>query len=108
MARTTLTYPFTVPFFPFSISLFVMLRSIILCPLGGDSGIKRQRYTAREKIAIVGKICHVKRKTNVSCRQAAASVGVSHRLVIRWHALRERYNNIDIKKLPQYSAYHGP
>ena len=35
-------------------------------------------------------------------------VGVSHTLVIRWHALRECYNNIVIKKLPHYSAYHGP
>jgi hypothetical protein len=78
---------------------------IILCPLGGDSGIKRQRYTAREKIAIVGKIHRIKRETNVSYQQAAASVGLCHTLVIHWHALRERYNNIDFKKLPRYSAY---
>jgi hypothetical protein len=27
--------------------------------------------------------------------------------VIRWHAIRERFNNIDIKKLPRYSTYQG-
>jgi hypothetical protein len=81
---------------------------IILRPPGGASGVKRRRYTVRKKIAITAKICCIKRETNVSYRQAAASIGVSHTLVIRWHALREHYNNIDIKKLPRYSAFHGP
>jgi hypothetical protein len=85
-----------------------MPRLIVLRTPGGESGIKHKRYTAREKIAIVGKIRRIKLETNVSYRQAAALVGISHTLVIRWHALRERYINIDIKKLPRYSAYHGP
>jgi hypothetical protein len=86
-----------------------MPRSIILRPPapGGASGVKRRRYTAREKIAIVSKICSIKRETNCSYRQAAALIGVSHTLVFHWHALRERFNNIDIKKLPHYSDYEG-
>jgi hypothetical protein len=27
--------------------------------------------------------------------------------LICWHAIRESFNNIDIKKLPRYSAYQG-
>ncbi len=34
-------------------------------------------------------------------------IRVSHTLVFCWHALRERFNNIDIKKLPRYSNYQG-
>jgi hypothetical protein len=85
-----------------------MPQSIILCPSGGASGIKRRRYTVREKIVITAKICRIKQETNVSYRQAASSIGVSHTFVIRCHALRERFNNIDIKTLPRYSGYHGP
>jgi hypothetical protein len=45
---------------------------------------------------------------NVSYRyQAAASIGVSHVLVICWHALPESFNNINIKTLPCYSADQG-
>ena len=85
-----------------------MPQSIILRPLGGDSGIKCTHYSSREKIAILAKICRIKRETGLSYRKAAASLGVSHMLVIRWHAFRERFNNIDIKKLPRYSVAHGP
>ena len=77
-----------------------MPQSIILRPLGGDSGIKRQRYTAREKIAIVGKIHRIKRETNVSYQQAAALVGLCHTLVIHWHALRERYKTLISRSYP--------
>jgi hypothetical protein len=82
-----------------------MPRSIILRPPGGASGVKRRCYTAREKIAITSKICHIKQETNVSYCQAAALIDVSHTFVFRWHAIRECFNNIDIKKLPRYSAY---
>jgi hypothetical protein len=85
-----------------------MPRSIALRPPGGESGIKRKRYTAREKIAIISKIRRIKQQTNVSYRQAAATIGFCHTLVFCWHAIYERNNNIDIKKLPRYSAYHGP
>jgi hypothetical protein len=34
-------------------------------------------------------------------------IGVSHTLVFRRHALCERFNNMDIKKLPRYSDYQG-
>ena len=110
MAHTTSTSPSTVPFFPFPFHYLSCLdRSFsVHRPLGGDSGIKHQHYTARENIAIVGKICRIKRETNVSYCQVAESVGVLYTLVICWHALRERYNNIDIKTLPRYSAYHSP
>ena len=82
-----------------------MPRSIILRPPEGASGVKRRRYTAREKIAITSKIRRIKQETNVSYCQAAALIDVSHTFVFRWHAIRERFNNIDIKKLPRYSAY---
>ena len=85
-----------------------MPRSIILRPPGGDSGIKRMRYSAREKIAILAKIRRIKRETGLSYRKAAASLGVSHTLVIRWRALRERFDNLDLKRLPRYSVAHGP
>ncbi len=84
-----------------------MPRSVILRPLGGDSGVRRRRYTAREKIAITAKIRRIKRETGCSYRQAAALIGVLHTLVIRWHSIRERFNNIDIKKLARYSTYQG-
>jgi hypothetical protein len=88
-----------------------MPRLIVLRPPGGDSGVRRRRYTAREKIAITAKIHHIKRETNCSYHQAVVSIGVSHTLVIRWYAIRERFNNIDIKKLPCYSfiplPYYG-
>ena len=84
-----------------------MPRLIILRPPGGASGVKRRCYTAREKIAIVLKIRRIKRETNCPYRQAAALICVSHTLVFRWYALRERFNNIDIKKLPRYSDYQG-
>ena len=85
-----------------------MPRSIILRPPGGDSGIKRKRYSAREKIAILAKIRRIKRETGLSYRKAAASLGISHTLVIRWRALHERFDNIDLKRLPRYSVAHGP
>ena len=85
-----------------------MPRSIILRPPGGDSGIKRKRYSAREKIAILAKIRRIKRETGLSYRKAAASLGVSHTLVIHWCALRELFDNIDLKRLPRYSVAHGP
>jgi hypothetical protein len=84
-----------------------MPRSIVLRSPGGDSGVVRQRYTAREKVAIVSKICRIKRETNVSYRKADERVGVCHTLVFHWHALRERFNIIDIKKLPRYSTHQG-
>ena len=84
-----------------------MPQSIILCPPGGFSGIFCWRYTTREKIAIIFKIRRIKRQTNVSYCQAAATIGVCHTLVFRWHAIRECYN-INIKMLPCYSAYHSP
>jgi len=80
--------------------------SIILRPPGGYSGVT-QNYTAREKIAILSKICHIKRETNVSFARLLL-VRISHTLVFHWHALCEWYNNIDVKKLPHYSAHHGP
>ena len=75
---------------------------IILRPPGGASGVAHRRYAAREKIAIVLKICWLKQENICSYRQAAAMVSVSHTLVFRWYAIRERYNNIDIKILPCY------
>ncbi len=84
-----------------------MPRSIILRPPGGASGVKCCRYTAREKIAIVSKIRRIKRETSCSYCKAAVLIGVSYTLVFRWHALREHFNNIDIKKLPHYSDYQG-
>jgi hypothetical protein len=88
-----------------------MPQLIVLRPPGGDSGVRRRRYTAREKIAITAKIRRIKRETNCSYRQASASIVVTHTLVICWHAIRERFNNIDIKKLPCYTfiplPYHG-
>jgi transposase-like protein len=94
--------------FPIFISLYSPCLSIILHPPGGDSGIKRKRYSAREKIAILAKIRRIKRETGLSYRKAAASLGVSHTLVIRWRALRERFDNLDLKRLPRYSVAHGP
>ena len=70
-----------------------MPRSIILRPSGGASGVKSRRYTVREKIAITAKIRRIKQETNVSYRQAASSIDVSHTFVICWHALREHYKN---------------
>ena len=86
-----------------------MPRSIVLRPPGGDSGVRCRCYTAREKIAITAKIRRMKRETNCSYsyRQAAALIGVLHTLVIHWHAIRECFNNIDIKNLPCYSTYQG-
>ena len=84
-----------------------MPRSILLRPPGGDSGVGRRRFTAREKIAITAKIRCIKRETNCSYRQAAALIGILHTLMIRWHAIRECFNNIDIKNLPRYSTYQG-
>ena len=109
MART-LTSPSTFPFFPFDfiiMLLIVMPRSIILRPPGGASGVKHCHYIAREKIAIVSKIRHIKRETSCSYCKAAVLIGVSYTLVFRWHALHEHFNNIDIKKLPCYSDYQG-
>ncbi len=101
-------HPHHQPLFPFSVSLFLLMpRSIILRPPGGVSGVVCRRYTAREKIAIISKILRIKQQTNVSYRQADATVGVCHTLVFHWHAIRECYNNIDIKTLQRYSAYHG-
>ena len=87
---------------------FDMPRLISLRPPGGASGIKRVRYSNRDKIAILSKIRRIKQDTGLSYRKAAALVGVSHTLVFRWSALRERFNNLDIKKLPRYSLAHGP
>ena len=57
---------------------------------------------------MTAKIRRIKWETNVSYRyQAAASIGVSHVLVICWHALPESFNNINIKTLPCYSADQG-
>ena len=101
-----ITFPFSLFNFIIILSI-VMPRLIILHPLGGDSGIRHRCYTAREKIAITAKIHRLKRETNVSYCQAAASISVSHTLVIRWHAICERYKNIDIMTLPHYSAGLG-
>jgi hypothetical protein len=79
--------PINHPFFPISISSFVMPRLIILHPPGSYSGVKHRRYSAREKIAILAKICRIKRETNVFYRQAAVPVGISHTLVICWHVV---------------------
>ena len=87
---------------------FDMPRSIILRPPGGASGIKRVRYSNRDKLAIISKIRRIKQDSGLSYRKAAALVGVSHTLVFRWSALRERFNNLDIKNLPRYSLAHGP
>jgi hypothetical protein len=81
-----------------------MPQSIILRPPSGVSGVACWRSTAREKIAIISKIHRIKQQTNVSYCQAAAMIGVCHMLVFCWHAICERYNNIDIKMLPRYSA----
>ncbi len=85
-----------------------MPRLIILRPPGGASGIKRVRYSNQDKLVILTKIHRIKQETGLSYRKAAALFGVSHTLVIRWHALRERINNLNIKKLPRYSVAHGP
>ena len=87
---------------------FDMPRSIILRPPGGASGISRVRYSSRDKLAIISKIRRIKQDTGLSYRKAAAQVGVCHTLVYPWSALRERFDNLDIKKLPRYSLAHGP
>ena len=56
----------------------------------------------------MAKIRRIKRETGLSYRKAAASLGVSHTLVIHWCALRELFDNIDLKRLPRYSVAHGP
>ena len=82
---------------------FNMPRLISLRPLGGASGIKHVRYSNRDKLAILSKIRRIKQDTGLSYRKAAAQVGVCHTLVYCWSALRERFNNLDIKKLPRHS-----
>ena len=100
--------PSTLPFSNFHFIVFVMPRSIVPRPPGGASGIKRKRYSSRKKISIVAKIRRIKRDTGLSYRKAAASLGVSYALVFKWHALRERFNHLVIKKLPRYLVAHGP
>jgi hypothetical protein len=84
-----------------------MMRLIILCPPGGVSGVRHRCYTAQDKIAIISQIHRIKRDTGVSYQAAAASVGVSHALVICWCTLRERFNNLNIKQLLCYSDHDG-
>jgi hypothetical protein len=108
MAHTLLNIPIISPCFPFSFSLLAMMCSIILCPPGGVSGIQHRHYTARDKIAIISQIRHVKRDTGVSYWAAAAPVSVSHMLVVCWRTLRECFNNLNIKQLPRYSGHGGP
>jgi hypothetical protein len=85
-----------------------MMRSIILHPRGGVSGVQRRHYTARDKIAIISQIRPIKRDTGVSYWAAAASIGVLHTLVICWRTLRECFNNLNIKQLSCYSGHDGP
>jgi hypothetical protein len=77
-----------------------MTPSIILRPLGGVSGVQRRHYTARDKIAIISQICHFKQDTGVSYWASAVSIGVSHTLVVRWHALCEHFSNLNISSSP--------
>jgi len=78
--------------------------------LAGVPGVVRRHHTAREKLSIISKIRCIKQQTNVSYCQAATTttVGICHTIMFCWHAIRERYNNIDIKMLPRYLAFHGP
>jgi hypothetical protein len=67
-----------------------------------------QGLHCQDKIAIISQIHRIKRDTGVSYLAAAASVGISHMLVIHWRTLRERFNNLNIKQLPRYSGHDGP
>jgi len=104
MARTS-TFPSTLPLFLFH---FHYLSSSFSIHVWGGVLVLCRCYTAREKLAILLQICQVKWETNVSYCWAAAPVGVSHMLVFCCHTLRKPFNNIDIKKLPCYSAHIGP
>jgi hypothetical protein len=101
-------HPRSLSLFSLFFLIFAMPRLIILPPPGGVSGVQRRHYTAREKIAILSQIRHVKQETGVSNWAAAESVGILHMLVIHRHTLHERFNNIDIKQLPCYSGHDGP
>jgi hypothetical protein len=85
-----------------------MSRSIILHPPGGVFSVQRRHYTARVNIAIISQIPCIKRDTGVSYWAAAASVRISHTLVIPWCNLPEHFNNLNIKQLPRYSGHDGP
>jgi hypothetical protein len=109
MVHSSINIPILSPcFVPFSFSFVAMLRLNILHPPRGVSGIQCRHYTAREKIAILSQICHIKRDTSVSYWVAAELVSISHMLVVCCCTLREHFNNIDIKQPPRYSGHHGP
>jgi hypothetical protein len=59
---------------------------ILAVPKGGMSGKTRKRYAIRQKLQVLEECCQLRSVFKLSLRGAAAKLGISHSLLIRWTA----------------------
>ena len=62
-----------------------MPRTILTRPPGGASGKVRKRYAVRQKLQMLEECSRLQRSAKHSVRSAAAAMGVSHALLVRWY-----------------------
>ncbi len=62
-----------------------MPRTILTRPPGGASGKVRKRYAVRQKLQLLEECSCLQRLAKHSVRSAAAAMGVSHALLVRWY-----------------------
>ena len=67
-----------------------MPRTIIARPPGGASGNVRRRYAVRQKLQLLEECSRLQRSAKHSVRSAAAAMGVSHVLLVKWYQDRPR------------------
>ena len=67
-----------------------MPRTILTRPPGGASGKVRKRYAVRQKLQLLEECSRLQRSAKHSVRSAAAAMGVSHVLLVKWYQDRPR------------------
>ncbi len=68
-----------------------MPRTILTRPPGGASGKVRKRYAVRQKLQLLEECSRLQRSAKHSVRSAAAAMGVSHVLLVKWYQDRPRF-----------------
>ena len=68
-----------------------MPRTILTRPPGGASGKVRKRYAVHQKLQLLEECSRLQRSAKHSVRSAAAAMGVSHVLLVKWYQDRPRF-----------------
>ncbi len=67
-----------------------MPRTILARPPGGATSRVRKRYAIHQKLQLLEECNRIQRVENLSLRSAAATMGISHTVLVRWYKAHPR------------------